>query len=104
MSTSQNDQRILRKRVRSEARPQQNNHLNESQLIHRALPARTPQRALQDPASLQEADVLDLQRTIGNRAVARLLSAQPCAPTCGAPNVEAKSSSGLTVGPANDAH
>ncbi|MFZ1752432.1 MAG: DUF4157 domain-containing protein [Caldilineaceae bacterium] len=50
------------------------------------------QRAQSDPASLQPADILQLQRTIGNRATGRLLSSSL--------PIQAK----LEVGPVNDVH
>ncbi len=50
------------------------------------------QRAQVAPGSLRPADILQLQRTIGNRATGRLLSS--------APTVQAK----MEVGPVNDVH
>ena len=50
------------------------------------------QRAQAAPDSLQAADILQLQRTIGNRATGRLLSS--------APAIQAK----MEVGPVNDVH
>src|SRR5262245_25877145 len=91
------DLRNRRKNLRRVSPPLQPEH----KVSQRALPTLAVQRALQDPNSLQASDLLELQRVIGNRAVAGLLSARSSSQTSRQPS---QSTSGLSVGPSKDGY
>ena len=67
-------------------------------LIDTPLPSLSIQRAMADPRSLSPGEVLQLQRSIGNRAAQRLLSANKTSPPRAAPRIQTK----LVVGPVGD--